>query len=136
MAEKKKGKMTMSQWIAFIVVLGILLVVLITVVSNLIFKLKQDWDGYAEDLKTAYQYYKVEDVQYEDEIYKIFLPSDTYKKMSADQKLEYCKNIYQSTRNLASKHKILRSHEDIIMRFYSGGERVAEYVAGDLVVYK
>ena len=136
MEEKKKGKMTMNQWIAFIVVLGILLVVLITVVSNLIFKLNQDWDGYAEALKTAYQYYKVEDVQYENDIYKIILPSDTYKKMSADQKLEYCKNIYQSTRNLASKHKILRFHEDIIMRFYSGGERVAEYVAGDLTVYK
>ena len=136
MENTEKKKATTNQKIALGVILLILLVVLITVVSNFIKTMRRDWDGFGDDLAVAYQAMKIEDVKYEDEIFKVFLSSDVYKPMSAEQKFDYCKKIYEGTRNLLVKHKCIDDLESVIMRFYCDGQQVADAVASVLTVYK
>lgn len=129
---KEATKKNIPLIIAVLIVGGLILTVMISIMVT---KLRQDWDGFGEDLTTLLKHYQAEDFKYEDDIYKVFLPGDKYSSLSVDEKMQYCKNIYQGMQNFAVKHKIIKPLDSLLVRFYADGRKVADVVANELTLY-
>ena len=135
--EQKKKKMTMSQWIAFGVIMFVLLVVLIILVSNLVAKLRQDWDGFATDMQKVCDYYHIAGIEPNgDSIFKMTVDSDIWNSMTTEKKLEYCQGVYKSTCSACWNNKIINSPQTPWIYFYTGAGRVAEIEKDVITVLK
>ena len=116
----------LTQIIAFSVIGVILAVILITVISNIVHKANQDWDGFAQDLTALLQKNDCEFISNNGEdIYKLWIDDDKWKSLK--DPADFVSKLCDYVCTIAYNHKIIDApHTPMIMLYNSSG-KVAEW---------